>query len=196
MLRRAHVRTLRRLADEPRRPQWNIVNRHSTTGVADGVCSVSGSSAECFPDSGGAPTTHDGWPLSDGYYNVTQEAEAGTRTIWGSLNRGGLGCWDWATMTVCAGAPFVDGWVDRDTAGNGLPSAYGATFDGASAIALGDPGLLFTMAPSGQSPCTSLGTGAQTTQSTSACNAAATRLAMPYRTMSDFRASTSKPERS
>ena len=62
-------------------------------------------------------------------------------------------------MSVCEGEFFEGGWATHDSAGQTLPTAYGATFDGACAVAVGDPGLVFTMAPSGASPCASLGSG-------------------------------------
>src|SRR5204862_7660695 len=54
-------------------------------------------------------------------------------------------------------------WITRDDQGGGLPSAYGAISDGACAIALGDPGRVFTVDPAGASPCTSLGSGTDRT---------------------------------
>ena len=113
----------------------------------------------CVGDAGGAVSNHAGWPASDGYYNVTQEAETGTRTLWGALSVAGLGCWDWTTMAVCEGGGYSGGWISSDVDGGILPSAYGATFDGTCAVGLGDPGQVFTVDPSGASPCTSLGSG-------------------------------------
>ena len=42
---------------------------------------------------------------------------------------------------------------------NQLPTAYGATSDGTCAVAVGDPGQVFTMDVNGASPCTSLSAG-------------------------------------
>ena len=136
---------------------WNLVNRYSPAGVADGVCVVL-DSAECFPDANpSAASIHANWPQVENYNSVTAEAETGTRTLVGSLARGGLGCWDWVVMAPCTGGGYdAGGWLTTAGDGTGLPSAYGAAWNGACAIGLGDPGLLFTVDPRGSAPCTGI----------------------------------------
>ena len=146
---------------------WNLLNRHDASGTATGVCDVVNSSLkqlECVNDGNPASvTTYSGFPyVSDGYWDVTLEGETGTRTLYGSLETNGLACWDWTTNAACTGGGYIGGILSTDSAGNALPSAYGAAFDGTCLVALGDPGKVFTVDPSGTSPCTSLtGTGAQ-----------------------------------
>jgi hypothetical protein len=156
--------------------RWNVINQHDGSGATVGVCVVravsfsEGSDGSCLRDNDPAtliPISH--WPNVDsccnsqGYSN-SLEAEAGTRTLGGSLQRGGLGCWDWTTMAPCTGGDYgSDGWITQQDNGSGLPSAYGAAFDGGCVIALGDPGQVFTVDPAGTSPCTSLATGTDRT---------------------------------
>ena len=76
------------------------------------------------------------WPQSNAYWNITSEAEAGTRTFYGSgLGQQGLGCWDWATMAPCVGPSFLTaeeldsvGFSSKNIDGGFLPSAYGAAW--------------------------------------------------------------------
>lgn len=142
----------------------NIVNRYTPTGVVDGVCVVSDTGSLCYSDAGGTGTPGAVWPNSTGpyFYSVGQEAETGTRTLYGALSVQGMTCWDWTTNALCAGGGWVGGELMVDTSGDPLPSSglYGATFDGSCAVALGDNGLVYTVDPAGSSPCTSLGTGA------------------------------------
>lgn len=85
----------------------------------------------------------------------------GSRTLYGAYPYSGLGCWDWAAMGPCSGGGYdVDGWLTTDANSASLPTAYGAAFDGTCVVGLGDPGLVFTVDPSGASPCTSLTSGA------------------------------------
>ena len=63
----------------------NIVNQFNAVGQRDGICSVGQSNSFCVDRAGGDVVLHGGWPNADGYYNVTQEAETGTRTFWGAL---------------------------------------------------------------------------------------------------------------
>ena len=147
---------------------YNLVNRHAGNGQTTGVCFVSGLDSKCINDA--TPGTIDSigpWSQSNAYWNITSEAEAGTRTFYGSgLGQGGLGCWDWATGAPCVGPNFITeeeaayavGFSSRDIDGNFLPSAYGAAWDGTCAVGLGDSGLMFTMGFDGSSPCTSLST--------------------------------------
>jgi hypothetical protein len=138
----------------------NLINRHAADGSTTGVCIVAGPNLSCIDDA--TPETVDSrtnWPTTgDDYNDVTLEAEAGTRTLFGSLNHAGLGCWNWTTMAPCTGTGtgFEDGWLAQDSQGNPLPSAYGAAWDGSCAVGLGDPGLVFTVDPRGTSPCASL----------------------------------------
>ena len=145
----------------------NLVNRHAADGQTTGVCFVDSSESKCINDS--TPGTVDAfgpWPESSTYYNIASEAEAGTRTFYGSgLGTGGVGCWDWVTMEPCvgpnfnsSGEPGSDGFASRDIDGNFLPNAYGTAWDGNCAIGLGDAGLMFTSAFDGSSPCTTLST--------------------------------------
>jgi hypothetical protein len=141
---------------------WNLVTRHDATGDATGVCVLENVEGECVPDGDPAARTDlVGFPIRDSYYSVTLEGEAGTRTLIGSLGNSGMGCWDWVTMDVCSGGQWgTDGWSGRDAAGNRLPDAYGVAWDGSCAVGVGDRGEVFTMDPEGNSPCTSLGSGA------------------------------------
>jgi hypothetical protein len=146
---------------------WNIVNKYNASGSAVGICVVdqSGGNAECVDDATpGTTTPITNWPTSPCcHYEATQEAETGTRTLMGTLARGGLGCYDWTTMARCTGGGYdADGWLDKDKDGASLPSAFGAIFDGACAIALGDPGQVFTVDPAGVSPCTRVRSGFRT----------------------------------
>ena len=139
----------------------DIVNHHSVTGVADGVCAVSNTSGTCVLDTTpGTLSSLSGWPITDDYYSITEEAEAGTRTLFTPGFDGGLYCWDWTTNALCTGGRWVGGGISTDPSGDALPSAYGAAFDGTCAVALGDPGQVFTVDPAGFSPCTSLSAGA------------------------------------
>jgi hypothetical protein len=144
---------------------WNVVNRHNASGAVTGVCVFASTSGNCVPDaSPGQRTPLSGWPIRDNYYSVTLEAETGTRTLIGSLSNSGLGCYDWSTMAVCTGGGYDQaGWVTLDRDGQSLPDAYGAAFDGACAIALGDRGRVFTVDPAGTSPCLSLSSGTDRT---------------------------------
>jgi PKD repeat protein len=141
---------------------WNIVNHHSATGAADGVCVISAPNGDCRTDADpGTSIELNGWPGFENYYTVTAEAEAGTRTLMASAFGGGLGCYDWKTMAACTGGDYQDGWLYVDTQGANLPGAYGAAWDGSCVVGLGDPGLVFTVDPVGRAPCTSLGAGTE-----------------------------------
>lgn len=145
---------------------YNLINQYDSVGTATGVCviSSSGSDGTCVKDADpGTTTAISNFPLTDTYYSFTQEAETGTRTLVGSLSHSGLGCWDWTTLQPCTGGGYgADGWLLVDKDGNSLPNAYGTVFDGACAIALGDPGRVYTVDPGGTSPCTSLRSGSGT----------------------------------
>jgi hypothetical protein len=105
------------------------------------------------------------WVSRESYYSNSLEAEAGTRTLVGSHGSPGLGCYDWSTMAPCTGGAYDEsGWITRDRNGQSLPYAYGAAFDGACAIGLGDQGRVFTVDPAGSSPCLSLRSGADRTR--------------------------------
>lgn len=139
----------------------DLVNHRSTSGTPDGVCSVDSSSGECILDS--TPTTISttgGWPVNELYYSISEEAEAGTRTLFATgLGSSGMGCWNWVTNALCTGGRWVDGVITTDAGGASLPDAYGAAFDGTCAVGVGDPGQVFTVDPAGFSPCTSLSAG-------------------------------------
>jgi Bacterial Ig domain/PQQ-like domain len=143
----------------------NLITEHNSSGAATGICVVTASTGECVSDANpGTRRAITNFVQVADYYEVTVEAEMGTRTLVGSLSRGGLGCYDWVTRAPCTGGSFgSDGWISQDSNGGGLPSAYGTVSDGSCAIALGDPGRVFTVDPSGTSPCTSLGTGTDRT---------------------------------
>ena len=141
---------------------YNVVTHHSATGAADGVCVLQLADGECFTDADpGVSIPLHGWPAVDGYYGITADAEAGTRTLIPMHGHGGLGCWDWTTMAPCIGGEYIDGWLDNDKQGQPLPMAYGAAWDGNCAVGLGDPGLVFTVDPAGHAPCTTLGAGTE-----------------------------------
>jgi hypothetical protein len=139
----------------------DLVNHYSTSGVADGVCSVDPDHGECILDATPATTsTTGGWPVSELYYSISAEAETGTKTLFAiGLSGNGMGCWNWVTNALCTGGHYVDGVIDTDNSANSLPSAYGAAYDGACAIGLGDPGQVFTVDPAGFTPCTTLSAG-------------------------------------
>jgi hypothetical protein len=150
---------------------WNVVNYHDASGAAIGVCVFNVGTGSCVPDadaSTAVPVTN--WVTRESYsqgYALTEEAETGKRTLVGSLDGQGLGCYDWTTMAPCTGGDYGQngapaGWINRQSDGSGLPSrgAYGAAFDGSCVIALGDQGQVYTVDPAGASPCTSLASGA------------------------------------
>jgi hypothetical protein len=139
----------------------NLVTRYNGQGQVIGICEASGSNTlVCAPDNDPtSKTTLTGWLSGDTQYSSTSEAETGTRTLYGSLSYGGLSCYDWTTSAGCTGGQYSGGRLSVDKNGNGLPSAYGAAFDGACVVGLGDPGQVFTVDPAGTSPCTSLATG-------------------------------------
>jgi Bacterial Ig domain/PQQ-like domain len=143
----------------------NLITEHDAAGTATGLCVVAASTGECVSDANpGTRRAISNFVQVADYYEVTVEAEVGNRTLVGSLNRGGLGCYDWATRAPCKGGDYgSDGWISQSDSGSGLPSAYGAVSDGACAIALGDPGQVYTVDPAGTSPCTSLGSGTDRT---------------------------------
>jgi hypothetical protein len=145
---------------------WNVVNQHSATGGVIGVCVFSGGAGRCVSDADPAASSPlNNWVSRESYYSNSLEAEAGTRTLVGSLSSPGLGCYDWSAMKPCTGGAYdASGWITRDRTGQSLPDAYGAAFDGACAIALGDPGRVFTVDPAGSSPCLSLRSGADRTR--------------------------------
>ena len=128
-------------------------------GKAVGICVIDGRAGDCLLDAAPASVTPiTGWPSLENYWGNVQEAETGTRTFVGGFPYAGMGCWDWTTMAPCTGHGYdQDGWLTTDIDGNPLPSAYGGVWDGACVVALGDPGLVFTLDPSaGVSPCAGL----------------------------------------
>lgn len=137
----------------------DVMVRHSRTGAADGVC-VIGGELVCWAAGGGSGRVHPGWTLSTNVYSYNSEAESGVRTFRGDFTAG-LSCYDWSTEAVCEGEGFEGGHVRQDATGQALPTAYGAAFDGSCIVALGDPGQVFTVAPNGTSPCTTLTSGAR-----------------------------------
>lgn len=141
----------------------NVINQFDATGTVVGVCTVTTGAGHCVRDDNPATVTALArWPATDNYYQITQEAETGTRTLVASLSRGGVGCWDWTTLAPCAGGDYDSGgWLSVDSNRAALPSGYGATWDGSCVVALGDPGLIFTADPGGSAPCTSLQTGTE-----------------------------------
>ena len=95
--------------------EYNVVNQYDSSGLVVGVCTVTSGPGHCVRDDDPATTTTiANWPSTDGYYQITQEAETGTRTLVGSLNRGGVGCWDWTTLAPCTGGDYDSGgWLER-----------------------------------------------------------------------------------
>lgn len=142
--------------------RWNLVRRHDAGGDVTGMCVVGSNYGRCWDDA--TPDTvaaFDNWPVTDDFVNASLEAEAGTRTLIASHGTPGLVCWDWTTMATC-GAPYDEtGWLKTDTGGQPLPTGYGAAWDGSCAVAVGDPGEIYTVDPAGVAPCTSLGTGSE-----------------------------------
>ncbi|HUP85736.1 MAG TPA: Ig-like domain-containing protein [Acidimicrobiales bacterium] len=141
----------------------NLVTRYNTTGQADGVCaSTTSNTLACAADSDSTATeVLAGWVSSDLNYSATSEAETGSRTLYGGLDKTGMSCFDWVARAACTGGQYVNGTVSVDKDGNALPprGAYGAAFDGACVVGLGDRAQIYTVDPSGVSPCTSLATG-------------------------------------
>ena len=138
---------------------WNVLNQHDATGATIGFCVSDSGNLNCVKDaSPAAVTTTPGFFWSEDYYSVTAEAEVGSRTLFATFSSG-LSCWDWSTGAPCAGGAYTNGAINTDVDSNPLPSAYGAATDGSCVVGLGDPGLAFTVDPSGSSPCTSLRTG-------------------------------------
>ncbi|MEO6988389.1 MAG: hypothetical protein ABI239_07050 [Aquihabitans sp.] len=141
----------------------NLVRSHDATGAVDGVCGVDGYGMSCVRDADPDTVVHTpvGWIYGEYANSSSQEAEAGTRTFYGSHHVSGLSCFDWSTMAYCTG-PNFDRWggAHVDIGGNALPWAYGAVWDGSCAVGLGDQALLFTMDYEGNSPCVSLDSGA------------------------------------
>jgi hypothetical protein len=139
---------------------FNIINRHSADGSITGICALSAFGvARCWPDGGAATATVlDNFPGTGGYWDVTAEADVGTRTLFASWI--GATCYDWVELAPCTGGGFSDsfapGHAAYDINGDPLPSAYGVVFDGACVIGLGDPGLVFTLDPKGFAPCSGL----------------------------------------
>ncbi len=118
----------------------NLVNRYNTTGSITGVCVTEGSSLKCVNDGDPtAVTTYTGW-FSSRYeeYDATVEAETGSRTLYGQLSQSGLACFDWTTQAACTGGSYSGGRVTTDRNNTSLPDAYGAVFDGACVVAVGD----------------------------------------------------------
>jgi PKD repeat protein len=159
----AHARCPGWAEPHPTNGLWNVINMHDEHGATVGACVVTAGSGRCWRDDDpGVAHDLEGFPEVEDYYSVTLEAEAGTRTLMGSLSRGGLGCWDWARSAPCAGGGYdAGGWLGADANGAGLPSAYGAMWDGSCVVALGDPGLVFSVDPAGNAPCASLSTGTE-----------------------------------
>lgn len=139
----------------------DIVTELDTQGRPTGICLIDEPESTCHSlDDFDDTRTVAGLQVGDGYYNISSDAIARTRVFRGSLINSGLACFDWATRAPCAGANFDSGgWVSTDTNNSSLPSAYGTAFDGACVVAVGDPGQVFTVAPDGTSPCTSLTSG-------------------------------------
>ncbi len=143
--------------------RFDLMNRYDTDGHVDGICAVAPGSARCLldtktdiADSFDLPNFITGW---SNYWDITQEAETGTRTFHPS-NNGYLHCWDWSTNAACAGPEFSSPGL---LSGPGIERSYGATFDGTCVVGLGDPGNVFTVDTAGRRPCTSLSTGARRT---------------------------------
>ena len=82
---------------------WNVVNQHDSSGATIGVCVVSFTTGDCVTDSNPSTSSPISWVGKGDYYENTQEAETGTRTLVGSLSSGGVGCYDWATAAKCTG---------------------------------------------------------------------------------------------
>jgi PKD repeat protein/outer membrane protein assembly factor BamB len=140
---------------------FNLINRHGPDGSITGICALTTFGvARCWPDEGATTATVlDNWPALTGYYDVTEEADAGTRTLLPWIG-GGAFCYDWVSLAPCVGAGYSEegrpGLIAHDVNGDPLPAAYGVAFDGACAIGLGDPGLVFTLDPKGFAPCSGL----------------------------------------
>jgi hypothetical protein len=139
---------------------FNLINRHSADGSITGVCVLTAFGvARCWPETGAATATvFDNFPQTSGYWEVTEEADVGTRTLF-AYTGGGASCYDWVAQGPCAGGGFSDIFLGRaiyDINGTPLPGAYGVAFDGACVIGLGDPGLVFTLDPKGFAPCSGL----------------------------------------
>jgi hypothetical protein len=150
---------------------WNLVNRHDASGNVNGICVFQSQTGSCTPDSDpAARTAVTNFPFYERHYSGSVEAELGTRTLVGSLDQTGVGCYDWSTMAPCTGGDYGQngaqpGWVNRNSDGTSLPrrGAYGVVSDGSCVIALGDNGQVYTVDPAGTAPCVSLGSGTDPT---------------------------------
>jgi hypothetical protein len=158
---------------------WNLVNRHAASGEANGICVFLGQNGSCMADDDPSPagrTAVTNFVHFEPHYSGSQEAEFGTRTLVGSLDAVGVGCYDWSVPaggnpgSPCTGGDYgtngaPPGWLNHQTDGSSLPSrgAYGVASDGSCAIALGDVGRVYTADPAGSAPCVSLGSGTERT---------------------------------
>ena len=142
---------------------WNLLLRPDATGAVTGVCIAASPTLECYSNADpSTPETFTNFPSVENTYSVTEEAEAGTRTLLARHGVAGVACYDWLRMAPCTGGAYdADGGLSLDIDGKTLPSAYGAVFDNSCVVALGDPGEVFTVDPSGSSPCTSLSSGGE-----------------------------------
>ena len=136
----------------------NLITRHDADGAVTGICIATTSAVRCWPDSGaGTGTVVDGFPENGGIFDITMEAEVGTRTFMPYWPGGGALCFDWATQAKCSGGGYTaeppDGHLTKDVFNQSLPTSYGLAFDGSCVVALGDEGLVFTFEPSGFAPC-------------------------------------------
>jgi hypothetical protein len=156
--------------------QWNLVNRHAADGSTDGVCAFVGTTGDCMPDGDpAAAAAVNNFVHFEPHYSGSLEGEFGTRTLVGSLDRQGVGCYDWSVPaggnpgSPCTGGDYgkggTPGWISTQSDGSQFPSrgAYGVASDGSCAIALGDSGRVYTADPAGSAPCVSLGSGTDRT---------------------------------
>jgi hypothetical protein len=160
---------------------WNLVNRHAASGEANGICVFFGQSGSCMSDddpSADGRTAVNNFVHFEPHYSGSLEAEFGTRTLVGSLDHQGVGCYDWSVPadgnpgSPCTGGDYgqggTPGWISTQSDGSQFPprGAYGVVSDGSCAIALGDgngSGRVYTVDPAGTAPCVSLGSGTDRT---------------------------------
>ncbi|HPQ94520.1 MAG: hypothetical protein KDI44_10840 [Thiothrix sp.] len=129
---------------------FNLFRRMDTGGRVDGFC-ASGSSraASCYSLQGEFEETVDTSAVDIFYpgLNAWGEIYDGTR-VFSPNYYTMIGCWDWATRSVCTGQYFSNGMLGPA----GRP--YGMSTDGSCLFSYGDAGTLYSWDPkTGASPC-------------------------------------------
>ena len=153
---------------------WNLVNRHSATGEANGICVFLGQNGSCMADDDPSPagrTAVNNFVHFEPHYSGSLRRRSSVRGRWSarSTRRRRL-----LRLVVPAGPPRAraattartarPGWLTTTSDGGAArPGAYGVTSDGSCGIALGDRGPGVTPPIRRLSPCVSLGSGTERT---------------------------------